>query len=208
MSYDNPPPAAPEPPAGPQVPGAVPEVSQWGYSSAPPPESGHQPVWQFLLLSICSFGIYEVVWFYRNWCVLRDHRNLNITALARAIFSPFFLISFHREVGALAVSAGGKIRHSPVLLGIAYWMAMFASRSMDRIAVQVESAVGVTLLANAFFVVGLLTLVPAVQNLNTYWRHAVPDHEERRGLSPGAWAVTILGSLWWLVVIAGQFLPE
>ncbi len=41
--------------------------------------SNAQPVWDFVLLSIVTFGFYEFYWFYRNWTHLKLHKNLDIS---------------------------------------------------------------------------------------------------------------------------------
>ncbi|MDP2396488.1 MAG: DUF4234 domain-containing protein [bacterium] len=48
------------------------------------------PIWKFILLSVITFGIYELVWFYRNWKFLKSEQNLKITPLLRTIFASIF----------------------------------------------------------------------------------------------------------------------
>lgn len=48
------------------------------------------PIWKFILLSVITFGIYELVWFYRNWKFLKNEQNLKITPFLRTIFSTIF----------------------------------------------------------------------------------------------------------------------
>lgn len=45
------------------------------------------PAWKFLLLSIGSFGVFLIVWFYRNWVAIRRARQVKLSPVARAIFS-------------------------------------------------------------------------------------------------------------------------
>ena len=48
------------------------------------------PTGKFILLSVITFGIYELVWFYRNWNLLKEDKGLKISPFWRAFFAPFF----------------------------------------------------------------------------------------------------------------------
>src|SRR5262245_38387740 len=45
---------------------------------------------KFVVMSICTFSIYEVYWFYKNWRRIMDRENLHIFPFTRAIFAVFF----------------------------------------------------------------------------------------------------------------------
>jgi len=45
---------------------------------------------KYILLSFCTFGLYEIMWIYRQWKYLRYNRNLPVSPVKRALFSPLF----------------------------------------------------------------------------------------------------------------------
>lgn len=53
---------------------------------------------KFILMSICSLGIYEVYWFYKNWHYIRERRQNNISPVIRALFSPLWYAALMKEL--------------------------------------------------------------------------------------------------------------
>lgn len=50
-----------------------------------------QPLWQFALLCVVSFGLYELYWFYRQWKFIKEYeRDEEIMPFWRGIFVLFF----------------------------------------------------------------------------------------------------------------------
>jgi len=45
---------------------------------------------KYILLSFCTFGLYQVMWIYRQWSYLRYNKNLSVSPAKRALFSPLF----------------------------------------------------------------------------------------------------------------------
>lgn len=42
------------------------------------------------VMSVCTFGLYELYWFYRNWQLIKARERLNIMPFWRAFFGVFF----------------------------------------------------------------------------------------------------------------------
>ncbi len=42
---------------------------------------------KLIILSICTIGIYEVYWFYKNWEIIKQREYSKISPFWRAIFS-------------------------------------------------------------------------------------------------------------------------
>ena len=42
------------------------------------------------IMSIFSFGLYQVYWFYRNWQLIEKREGRDFALMARALFSVFF----------------------------------------------------------------------------------------------------------------------
>lgn len=54
--------------------------------------------YKFVILSILTFGVYEVYWFYRNWTFVRERDRSDIWPWARALFAPFTFHSLRTDV--------------------------------------------------------------------------------------------------------------
>jgi len=53
---------------------------------------------KFSILSLATFGLYELFWFYKNWAIVRARSDRDISPFGRALFSPFFCYSFASAV--------------------------------------------------------------------------------------------------------------
>lgn len=66
---------------------------------------------KFIAMSLCTFGIYEIYWSYRNWKVVRDRDQSEISPFWRAFFYPLWHYSLLTELNktfeSRALSSGG-----------------------------------------------------------------------------------------------------
>lgn len=189
------------------VPPTAGAPAQWEYKTQGSQFSNVHPVWQFVLLSVLTFGGYFIVWFYRNWSLLRERRGLHITPAARAFFSPFFGVAFYKELAGLVGHTGYAFKTPPESLGSFYICCMVISRIIDRIT-QRQSNLALEVVSIVIFLGAVASLTPAVKALNAFWRHEQPGYPERRRLSGGAWLVAILGGLLWVSFIFAILSPE
>src|SRR6516165_9719694 len=63
---------------------------------------------KFSLMSLTSFSIYALYWFYRNWKIIRDREQSQISPFWRAFFAPLWTFSmgshFRKEARAQNIS--------------------------------------------------------------------------------------------------------
>jgi len=52
---------------------------------------------KLVVLATCTFGLYEIYWFYRHWGVVRERHNSGIMPFARAFFAHCSAIHSLRE---------------------------------------------------------------------------------------------------------------
>ena len=58
---------------------------------------------KLVVLSLCSLGLYELYWFYKNWQLVKNHERSDISPFWRAIFANFFCYALFRRVKESAV---------------------------------------------------------------------------------------------------------
>jgi hypothetical protein len=63
-----------------------------------PPLFLYIPVARLILMSIVSFGLYEVYWIYKNWRYVKERYNLNIRPFWRGWFGIFYCHSLLRRI--------------------------------------------------------------------------------------------------------------
>lgn len=82
-------------------------------------------VGKFIILSISTFGLYELYWFYKNWVLIKKQENSNISPVGRAIFAIFFFSELANKVLNSAKERGYDRSYSPVFLALAYFISGF-----------------------------------------------------------------------------------
>jgi hypothetical protein len=66
---------------------------------------------KLVVLSVCSLGIYELYWFYKNWQLVRARERSDISPLSRAVFGYLFCYALFKQVRDYDAQTG----HSPRL---------------------------------------------------------------------------------------------
>ena len=177
---------APYPPVPVEVPGpAIPEVA------SAVGELHAMSVHKLVLMSVCTFGVYEIFWFYRNWSRVRE-RGRSVSPFWRSFFAPIWGYSFFEEVEDQALAARmGSVGWSPLALGLLFFLLSALWRLPDPWWL-------VTYLS-------VLTLVPVQGTIN--------ELAARRGVRPDSSfegkhiAVIVVGGILLLLVLVGLFLP-
>ncbi len=104
------------------------------------------------LLSICTFGIYELYWFWMNWMIVKQHEKSKIMPIFRALFSVIYCFplfdritnlykkkkivfsSIQLAVFYIVISLLGFLPEPYLLLGFAsFWPIMEAQNIINEI---------------------------------------------------------------------------
>lgn len=59
---------------------------------------------KLLVMSTCTFGLYEIFWYYNNWCMIKEREELDISPIWRAIFAFIFCYPLFRRIRVTAES--------------------------------------------------------------------------------------------------------
>lgn len=145
------------------------------------------------VLSFFSFGAYTLYWFYQNWKLVRDEHKEDVSPIARTILSNFYCYAlFSRMI------ARGRDVHLSVFPAALCAVAWFVTNVLWR-------------LPDPYWLVSTLSflwLIPAQEYANRLNAIAVPHHERNTGYSAWNKALVGFGVVWWLLVLAGMFLPD
>jgi hypothetical protein len=80
------------------------------------------------LLSICTLGLYQIYWFWRNWGRVAERTGRPIMPFWRAVFSPLWSYSLFDEVRDQARSAEVSVVWMPAFLALAFFLLSAAWR--------------------------------------------------------------------------------
>lgn len=156
------------------------------------------------LLSIITFGVYEIYWFYKNWEAVEKFEGQKIYPFWRAIFVVFFCYSLFKKVLESAKSHAYKNSYSPRWLATAYILLLAVDNGLGKVE---SHDIGLNLIrlviANATFV-PLLSVQKAI-NFNN--EKVKTDFKLRKEFSGGEVVLIVIGIIWFLLVLVGTFLP-
>lgn len=168
------------------------------HGSGPPPDGDpDEPVFHPLdvrklaVMSLCTLGLYEIYWFYRNWKGLKERVGKSLIAWLRALFAPVTAYWLFREVPEIVRPR--RIGWSAGSVAILY-LALSASWQLP----------------DPWWLMSLgsfAALIPVQRTINdAAARDLSPDVIDNRysGLHV---AVIIVGGLFLVLAVIGTFLP-
>lgn len=153
---------------------------------------------KLFLLSVTTFGLYELFWFYKYWSFEKARTKEKISPFWRTFFAPLFAFSLFGRVSELSGTAPFKhLRH------------FSHSDSVTCAGVFLALAAGVRLpepwwLVSLFSFVPLLTVQRAVNRINKV--HA-PEADPNSRFNVANIIVVVLGGILVLMAVAGTFMP-
>ena len=140
-------------------------------------------------LTMCTIGLYEIFWFYKNWKLIRSREGSNIIPVLRALFAVFFCYSLFK-----------RLRAEGIKLGVAPPLAagpLAAAWIVCSLLANLPGAFGFVGLA-AFAV--LLSVQSHVNRINAA---AAPNHDRNAKFSALNWVVVFFGACFWGLAIIG-----
>ena len=150
---------------------------------------------KFIVLSICSFGIYELYWCYQNWKRLKEASGEDLSPFWRAVFAPIWGFSLFKRIRDVALSAGVPIGWSSGVLATLYFVLNMTWRLPDP-----------WWLINFATFMSMLPVQRAAQHTNE--RYAGVATERRNdSYSAANIALILLGGLAVILAVAGTFIP-
>ena len=147
---------------------------------------------KLVVLSFCTFGFYQIYWFYMNWRSVRDNAKEKVLPFWRALFAVLFCYSlFDRVRKHSPETPSSKLPAGP--LAAAWIIPTVLWRLPDPYWL-------ITFL-------GIFALVPVQTAINTVNRSVAPDHDPNSRFTGWNWLGVVLGGPFFLLGVYGTFLP-
>lgn len=152
---------------------------------------------KLVLMSLCTFGLYQVYWFYKNWRRVQERGEHNIMPVMRAIFGIFFCYAFfkrvrdyeHPNVSSASLPAG------PLAL---VWIILQFSASWPKAPT----------ILSLLTTISVFCLVPVQVRINQINGDVAPDHDPNGTFKGWNWFGLIFGGLMFVMAILGSLMPE
>lgn len=148
---------------------------------------------KFTVLSLCSFGLYGIYWFYRNWSLHRRNTGADVIPGLRAFFAPLFAYSMFNIIQDAAKEHEVEESLSPAALAIAYFGLSMTWKLPGALS-----------LISDFTFLPLLAANNVARAVNA---KAAPSVPENSAFSGWAIAVTVFGGLLLLAATIGTLMP-
>lgn len=150
---------------------------------------------KFILLSVITFGVYEIWWMYKAWKDYQQRVDHDIMPAARAIFSIFFMYQLITWMKESAQRLGYTSDYNAGLLFGGYFISNFLARLPDPFWL-------ISLASFLFF-------IPPIQAYN-YALENDPNIRatEQTSFSGRQIVLLVLGGLFWVLVIFGLFYSD
>lgn len=144
-------------------------------------------------MSVCTFGLYELYYFYKNWHFIRERTRSSIKPFWRALFSPIWAYSFFKSIRDHASEERRPDTLHVGMLTAAYLIILFLYKLPDP-----------------FWVISAFTFVPLLKaneiavELN---KSMVLDYQENDRFSGKNWVAIIIGGTLFAFIVWDMFFP-
>jgi hypothetical protein len=150
---------------------------------------------KFAVLSICTFGLYEFYWFYKNWQFVKEQEHSDMMPFWRAFFVFFFCYSLFRRIGQSAQEAGLPSISAGVLAAGWIIVKLLLHRLPDPYSLV------------SFF--AFVFLMPIQQTVNKINAKYAPSHDPSSRFRAWNILAVVVGGIFFVLAIIGSFLsPE
>lgn len=149
---------------------------------------------KFIILSVLSLGIYELVWMYRNWKFFKEKEKTDISPFWRAWFAIFFIHSLFKKILEYAEKEGYRESYSSGWRTFFWIVLLILGRAEHTIFFFLSSLT-------------FLTILAPLDAINFYYKKKEANCESR------TWKwwhiiLIIICVIFWILILAGMFLPE
>ncbi len=149
---------------------------------------------KFVLLTVATFGIYEIWWFYEHWRQVRNTTGARLTPVARAIFSPVFCYSLFKRVKDNLEEQTLHSRFSPGLLSVGYIALLMTQRLPDP-----------------YWLISFLSILPLLimqAGVNRLHYQIDPGYDRNGRFGLGGGVLLVLGGIIWFFFVIVMLMPE
>ena len=159
--------------------------------------------WKFYLMSLMTFDLYLVYWFYRNWRNVRLRTGESLWAPARGLFYIFFTHSLFSRVDSKLKEEDYEFSWSPGSLATLLVLMTIISNVLDRLSFKMIGSP-----ATDFLSILMVPILPAIalkaqRAINVACGDT--DGSQNTKLTAANWIWIVLGGLWWALVMLGLY---
>jgi hypothetical protein len=150
---------------------------------------------KLIVMSVCTMGIYELYWYYKNWSLIKEREKLDIMPFWRAFFAFFFCYSCFRSIRTTAQSLNLKRSIAAGPLAAGWVIVTLFWRLPDPYWLLTYFAV--------------LFFVPVQILVNEVNKAVNPGYEENKRFTSWNIAGVVFGGIFFVLILLGTLVfPE
>tara|TARA_Y100000590_G_scaffold92596_1_gene104762 strand:+ start:1118 stop:1666 length:549 start_codon:yes stop_codon:yes gene_type:complete len=149
---------------------------------------------KLVLLGILTWNLYLFVWFYKNFCKIKENINKNIWPFWRTLFYPIMAYSCFKHIQDVSNKNNIKSTINPVFAAVLLFLLNCVVRAPDPYWLISIISVFIILLVNNVAI-----------EIN---ERLIPDFKNNEKFSGWNWVVLIIGGILWVLAIIGLFVPD
>ena len=149
---------------------------------------------KFVVMSVCTLGLYEFYWCYRHWQAERRREEENLSPFWRTVFAPVWVFALLPRIQSLTTKHGVPATWSATGLALAFLLLNAAWRLPDPV-----------------WLVCLLTclpLIPVQQSVNRLNATLVPEAGRNDRFSGLNVLFIVIGTILLLLLLLSLLFPE
>lgn len=166
---------------------------------------------KLVFLSIITFGIYDLYWFYKNWEAVKKFENRDISPFGRTIFSVFYCYELFRKILINAAAKNYEKKYSPGLLAAFYIIILLLSNILAKIPeTEISNFPSDIVLFNlVWLVLSNITVIPLyiVQKAINYNNQKIKGDIPDKKYTGGEIILIIVGVIFTSLIFLGIFSP-
>ncbi len=141
---------------------------------------------KLLVMSMCTLGLYQYYWFYKNWRIIRDRNNENISPFWRTFFIVFYCHQlFNRVKSHDTQSSAANLNASSLAW---FWI-------LSAILVRLPDPYWLVI----YF--GVFALLPVQGAINTINQNESPSHDPNARFSAWNWIGIVIGTPFLVLIV-------
>lgn len=156
---------------------------------------------KLIILSVCTLGLYEIFWHYKNWKSIKEQTGEDISPFWRAWFLIFTCHELFKRIGISSGEKGLSLVPSAGRLATLYILLLL----FGYIGGRLNNPIG-----NVLWIVSLFTVVPLIsvqKFINSYNATKDPSYIINNRYGWESIVSIIVGGIFLILTIIGIFLP-
>jgi hypothetical protein len=149
---------------------------------------------KLVVLSTCTFGLYNIYWFWRNWNRIRVSSESEITPSLRAFFTILYCYPCFIRIKVAGINRGVIPAPPMGILAICYILTALSWKLPGPLWLL------------CFF--NITFLLPIQSYVNRINKAALPGHDPNSRFSVSNWIAVFVGGLLLILTLIGTFLPN